>query len=373
MPTTIVKHNNELIDFLQDVNYGMSKTQFNHLITMMEGSIQIEGKMSISKIAENIATAKDKSCIYRFLSESPWDDGLLNRNRISFLEYHLEHYIKPGEIGFLVIDDTTNLKDVRTKAMEGLDFHYSHTEGKICWSHCVVTSNFVAGPYAMPLHFKPYYREEKCKELGIVFESKVDIAKGFIKEFHTPSNIKRLYVLTDSWYTSISLIEEALCKGYHIIGCVKSNKTIFPCGIKIKISQFMKYIEPSTLDLVTVEGKKYRVYRYEGKVGTFDNAVLLISYEVKEDGFESPICILSTDIELGNETILRYYAVRWTIETGYQYLKENLGFDEYKVRSLVSIERYILLCFLAYNCFLQEKIPHFCKDFSPGTGGEFFC
>jgi len=23
--------------------------------------------------------------------------------------------------------------------------------------------------------------------------------------------------------------------------------------------------------------------------------------------------------------------------------------------------------------FLQEKIPHFCKDFSPGTGGEFFC
>jgi len=39
MPTTIVKHNNELIDFLQDVNYGMSKTQFNHLITMMEGSI----------------------------------------------------------------------------------------------------------------------------------------------------------------------------------------------------------------------------------------------------------------------------------------------------------------------------------------------
>ncbi|MBM7582734.1 transposase, partial [Caldicoprobacter guelmensis] len=76
------------------------------------------------------------------------------------------------------------------------------------------------------------------------------------------------------------------------------------------------------------------------------------SYEVKEDGFETPVCILSTDIELGNEIILRYYAVRWTIETSYQYLKESLGFDEYKVRSLVSIERYMLLCFLAYN-FLE--------------------
>ncbi len=29
--------------------------------------------------------------------------------------------------------------------------------------------------------------------------------------------------------------------------------------------------------------------------------------------------------------------------------------------------------FIGENCFLQEKIPHFCKDFSPGTGGEFFC
>ncbi|WP_252226997.1 transposase [Caldicoprobacter algeriensis] len=88
---------------------------------------------------------------------------------------------------------------------------------------------------------------------------------------------------------------------------------------------------------------------YEGKVGIFENAVLLISYEVKEDGFEAPVCILSTDIELGSEAILRYYAVRWVIETSYQYLKENLGFEGYKARSIVSIERYILLCFLAYT------------------------
>ena len=25
------------------------------------------------------------------------------------------------------------------------------------------------------------------------------------------------------------------------------------------------------------------------------------------------------------------------------------------------------------KCFLQIKIPHFCKTFPPGTGGEFFC
>lgn len=156
----------------------------------------------------------------------------------------------------------------------------------------------------------------------------------------------------DSWYTSTPLIEEALSKGYHLIGGVKPNRTISPCGIKLKISEFTQYIEPYDLDLVTVKGKEFRVYRYEGKVASFDNAVVLISYEVSGDGFKDPVCLLCTNVDLSTDTILRYYSIRWTIETNYQYLKENLGFDQYRVRSLLSIERYLLLCFLTYN-FLE--------------------
>jgi len=37
---------------------------------MVEGCINIDGNVSISKIAEAIAKAKDESCIYRFLSQS---------------------------------------------------------------------------------------------------------------------------------------------------------------------------------------------------------------------------------------------------------------------------------------------------------------
>jgi hypothetical protein len=140
MPATIVNYNEAVINYLEDVNYGMTKPQFNHLSTMIEGIISIGDNKSISNIAENIALAKDKSCIYRFLSQSPWDDELLNRNRISFLQYHLEHNVKPDTVGFFVIDDTTNLKDKRSKCIEGLGYHYSHTEGGNRWSHCVVTS-----------------------------------------------------------------------------------------------------------------------------------------------------------------------------------------------------------------------------------------
>lgn len=41
MPTTILNYNEEIINFLEDVNYGMNEPQFNHLATIIEGIINI--------------------------------------------------------------------------------------------------------------------------------------------------------------------------------------------------------------------------------------------------------------------------------------------------------------------------------------------
>ncbi|NLZ35677.1 MAG: hypothetical protein GX889_12425, partial [Clostridiales bacterium] len=112
MPTTIVNYNEEIINFLEDVNYGMSKPQFNHLATIIEGIINIGDKVSISKIAENIVKAKDKSCISRFLSNSPWDDELLNYNRLAYIKQLLNNELESNDIGFIVIDDTVNQKNI---------------------------------------------------------------------------------------------------------------------------------------------------------------------------------------------------------------------------------------------------------------------
>lgn len=133
---------------------------------------------------------------------------------------------------------------------------------------------------------------------------------------------------------------------------MKRNRIFYPNGTRTKISEFIEDLDPTTLDSVTVKDKEYKVFRYEGKIVKSDNIVLLISYEVKKDGFEKPVCIVCTDTSLDTKTVLDYYSIRWTIETSYQYLKENLGFDQYRVRSLLSIERYIFICFLVYT-FLE--------------------
>ncbi|RKD27174.1 hypothetical protein SAMN02745883_01937 [Caminicella sporogenes DSM 14501] len=62
--STILNLNPKLYNYLNDVNYGMSKLQFNHLSSIINGLINIKGNKTISKIAEEgIVSAKDKSWI----------------------------------------------------------------------------------------------------------------------------------------------------------------------------------------------------------------------------------------------------------------------------------------------------------------------
>ena len=182
--------------------------------------------------------------------------------------------------------------------------------------------------------------------------SKSDIAIEFVNSFEKPSNCDKIYCLVDSWYTSERLTYSCLTNGLNIISALKSNRKISPLGITMQIKEFAKYIDPATLDIVTINGTEYRVYQYEGKISKIENAIALICYEVDGDNLKPPVYILSTDIELSNEDIIRFYLNRWSIEINYKYLKTHLGFDEYKVQSILSIERYFLITFLAIN-FLE--------------------
>ncbi|EKQ51706.1 MAG: transposase family protein [Clostridium sp. Maddingley MBC34-26] len=171
-----------------------------------------------------------------------------------------------------------------------------------------------------------------------------------INEF-TPAT-KTNYLLIDSWYTSANILLHGSVSGCHSIGRIKSNRVIYPAGIKIGVGKFSKHIRPNETSIVTASNNKYYVYRYEGKLNDIENAVILISW-TKQDLFDNPCFLLSTDISLDNQTIISYYEKRWNIEVSYRYHKSSLGFDEFQVESSKSINRYwSMVLFLTYT-FLE--------------------
>lgn len=372
MSRNMVTFYSAIVKFVLAFQFQLSAPQHNHLLHMVHGIILCEGRKNIAQIRNATDDYRDLSCITKFLKNSTWCVNRMQRRRMQvILEKLCRERAKRGDhhpITFFIVDDTGCTKDNSSKKIEALDFHYSHNEGKSVWSHCLVTAHVVSAGYSLAWDFRPYYREEYCEAHKLTFKSKNDLAIELIQSYES-SEDEQVYVLMDSWYTSQKLIDACNARGFHIIGAVRTNRTICPAGIRIQMGEYAaKYIQKSDLRSVTVE-KKYWIYEYEGPLADTENVRVLLSWENVFDSSKLPFCILCTDHSLDLVTILRYYQVRWSIETGYRYFKELLGFDQYQLQSYYAIQRFWAIQFLTYN-FLEFQRKEWSDDSNTLTLGD---
>lgn len=354
---TIVKHSQELIKYISELNLNFSKPQTKHLMNMLSGLINLEGKKNISNLNKNFLNTTNRSNLSRFLTTSPWDENELKNKRIEHgAKLLVENAIDSKEPIFLSVDDTLICKSKQSKSIEGMTKLFSHVSGKYEHAHCQVALYGKSKNFSISLNFKTYLSSDYCKENDIEFKSKNILAYELIKDLNFTKEHKT-YLLMDSWYSSSSLIMNALKEGIHSIVPLKNNRKVFPEGIEIQLKEYENLIDKSSLNLVTVKGKDYYTYRYEGNLNGIENAVVLFSYEVDGNKLKSPMYILSTDISLSNGQIISYYLNRWEIEVSFRYQKDSLGLDHYEMRSLKGINRYWQIIYLAQNYLFLK-----CKD-----------
>ncbi len=120
-------------------------------------------------------------------------------------------------------------------------------------------------------------------------------------------------------------------KGFYTIGALKTNRVIFPVGIRQQIARFAQFIRKtdSNVNLLTVGKRQYYVFRYEGKRNDLENAVVLISYP--KDAFGLPRALrafICTDCALTTQEILDLYLERWSIEVFFRQAKQRLGSEK---------------------------------------------
>lgn len=183
----------------------------NHLLTYIHGIILTDGRINISQIRRSTNENRNLSCITRFMNKSPWCPNRVTRRRPQFVMNHIQKF--------------------RSKAG---DNHFSHSDGKTIWSHCIVTALVVSENNSFAWDFRSYFRESYCQIKGISFKNKNDLAIELINTY--PVNDDEQVV--DSWYTSKKLIETCSQKGVHLIGGLRMNRKIYLGGIDIKLSDF---------------------------------------------------------------------------------------------------------------------------------------
>ena len=280
-----------------------------------------------------------RTTIAHFLNAGKWDDSLLaDTLKRSIIEIIYSEALRTGKPVFCIVDDTIASKTKpSSRALHPIEdayFHQSHLKGKQDYGHQAVAVMLSCNGIVLNYAFVMYNKSV----------SKIDIVRNIAKELPVPPVMS--YFLCDSWYVSEKIIHTFVSKGFHTIGALKTNRMLYPFGMKKKLSEFAVLVSVSRSDfnLVTVKNQKYYVYRYEGKLNGIENAVVLLSYPEKAFGNPKALrAFLCTDVSLTTDEILSYYVCRWPIEVFFRQCKDKLALDTYQIRSAKGIRRYWLL------------------------------
>lgn len=331
---------------------------------MLNGIIEYDGRHTISSLNASQVGTRDVSNDIKFIRNTAWTSEEL----LSFNRNFLESIVKQNGTGFLIIDDTVIEKHGRPKKIESLGWHYSHSKGRAVYGHSLVTSHYRSGDISFPYDFRFYLNEKVAAESGETFKTKPDIACELIEKFE-PFTGDKIYFLVDSWYTSEKVVKTVKMREFELIGALKSNR-VFQFkehGKKHKLSSYVKNLRNSSFEEIKLRDEAFKVRRIEVWLKGIGNVVILISKRVK-DG--SKMFILSTDKNLSNEEILKYYSYRWDIETGYLYCKDRLGMSQYQMRKLKAIGKYCALVFAAYTLLESLRVTN--KEQSLGKSRQYF-
>ena len=295
--------------------------------------------------------AKNSFChrtiIAHFLNSGKWDESLLSDTlKQSVIEIIYSEAARTGKPVFCIVDDTIASKTKPSSRVlhpiEDAYFHQSHLKGKQDYGHQAVSvmlsCNGIVLNYAFVLYNKSI--------------SKIDIVQDIAKELPVPP--VKSYFLCDCWYVSEKIINTFAVQGFHTIGALKTNRLLYPLGMKKKLSELAAELSVThkNFDLVTVKGRNYYVYRYEGNLNGIENAIVLFSYPEKAFGKPKALrAFLCMDVSLSTNEILDNYVCRWPIEVFFRQCKDKLALDSYQIRSAQGIRRYwLIMSFAHYMC-----------------------
>ena len=302
-----------------------------------------------------------RTTIGHFLNKGKWNEVIIeNVLKQKVVDTIYEEARRTGKPIFVIADDTISSKTSPSShakhPIEAAYFHFSHLKKQQDYGHqaiaVMLSCNGITLNYAIEMYDKSV--------------SKIKLVQKIVSELPVVPVIS--YLLCDSWYVCDKVINSFMEKGFYTIGALKTNRTIYPHGVKCSVRQLAEILKDHTESFrtVTVKGHKYNIFRYEGSLNGIDNAVVLISFPVGAMGNPKALrAFISTDVSLSTQEILKLYVNRWEIEVFFRACKTKLAFDRYQIRSAKGIKRFWILTALAYflACY-QSKSFHFPHGFN---------
>jgi len=287
----------------------------------------------------------------------------------------------------LIFDDTVLEKT--GKKIEGVSKVHSHVTQNFVLGFKLLLAGYWNGSVFIPVDFS-FHRENKDNKIKKYGLSKKEYKKqkstkraegSFCLKRFKELNSKKItviiemfrrinqrqipvdYLLFDSWFTTISLIEKLLKinNNIHIIGMYKYNS-------KVKIEDKESSIKLLRKSKKGLKRSRKTGFYYMVFIGTIDGlkVKVFLSRRGKNGAWHT---IISTDTALTFNEMIHIYNVRWAIEVFFKEVKQLLGlgkcqstnFDVQIAQTTITMIQYLLMS-LKYRAEAYETINGLFKD-----------
>jgi len=246
--------------------------------------------------------------------------------------------------------------------MGGLGWHYANTEKRVVSGHCLLTGLYVLLGQRCPLAPRLYRQESVCAQEGVRFQSKIDMAIAEIECFE-PVAETHTHVLVDSWYHCKRVRKSAQKRNWDLSGGLKSNRVmrliqaddsrewlaLSAYAKRLKRADWQEVCWPSEQGGQTLYA--HLILTWIRKLGP---TLLLITCHDLDQPLKSIRYWGSTVLDLDAQSLVDILAIRWQIETFFEYAKDLLGSDQYQLMSAEGILRFwtLIACLMS---FLEEQ------------------
>ena len=304
-----------------------------------------------------------KDTVYRFMK-------MIQINWIRFTTILSSRIIKEAIIpldskdrtNVFIIDDSMFERN-RSKKVELLAKIYDHTKHKYRFGFRMLTLGWSDGSTFLPVNSILLSTENKKNRINEAVKAdkrtfgykrrKLSMKKGTSAMLSLLNTAKRAaipakYVLFDSWFSSPSTLHAVKGIGYDVIGMAKKTPKMF----------FRYNGEDMSLVSIYNRNKKRRGksrYLLSVMVDVVKNGEIIpakVVYVRNRNKRKEYLCLISTDINLTENEIIRIYGKRWDIEVFFKVCKSylnlsrecnSLSYDAMTVHTAVVFTRYIML------------------------------
>jgi hypothetical protein len=318
-----------------------------------------------------------KDTVYRFLNQSTfaWRRFLLFLS--SFVIDKASNLTDHHRPKVLIMDDSSFYRN-RSKHVELLARCFDHASEKMRFykGFRMLTLGWSDGATFMPIDFS--LLSSKTSQINGISDKIDKRSSGYKRRLEAlqsapeqiPSMIIRAmdtgieasYVLMDTWFTHQPLIKTIKEQGLDVIGMVKNLKQRYLVDHKrVSLKELYRMAQP-------VSGKKDLL---RSIITTQANGLLVKVVFVRNRNKKSEwLAILSTDLTLSDQEIIKIYGMRWDIEVFFKTTKSLLKLQkEFQGRSYDLMISHTTIVFTRYIVLSWQNR---CDHDQRTLGGMFY-